>query len=58
MLCYSGWAGTFSPGWQPGLKEPFVPGAKNAEANAKLGHRCKVCSLVVKPKKTTIEQIQ
>ena len=43
------WAGTFSPGWyyQPGLKGPLVPGAKNAEANANLGHRSKVCSLVV-----------
>ena len=43
------WAGTFSPGWyyEPGLKCPLVPGAKNAEANTKLGHRSKVCSLVV-----------
>ena len=43
------WAGTLSPGWyyQPGLKGPLVPGTKNAEANAKLGHRSKVCSLVV-----------
>ena len=43
------WAGTFSPGWyyQPGLKSPLVPGAKNAEANAKLEHRSKVCYLVV-----------
>ena len=43
------WAGTFSPGWyyEPGLKGPLVPAAKNAEANAKLGHRSKVCSLVV-----------
>ena len=41
--------GTFSPGWcyQPGLKGPLVPGTKNAEANAKLRHRSKVCSLVV-----------
>jgi len=43
------WAGTFSAGWyyQPGLNGPLVPAAKNAEANAKLGHRSKVCSLVV-----------
>ena len=43
------WAGTFSPGWyyEPGLKGPLVPAAKNAEANAKLEHRSKVCSLVV-----------
>ena len=43
------WAGTFSPGWyyEPGLKGPLVPAAKNAEANVKLGHRSKVCSLVV-----------
>ena len=44
------WAGTFSPGWyyEPGLKGPLVPrGKKNAEANVKLGHRSKVCSLVV-----------
>ena len=43
------WAGTFSPSWyyQPGLKDHLVPGAKNAEANAKLGHRSKACSLVV-----------
>ena len=43
------WAGTFSPGWyyEPGLKGPLVPRAKNAEANAKLGHRSKVCSVVV-----------
>ena len=43
------WAGTFSPGWyyEPGLKGPLVPAAKNAEANAKLGYRSKVCSLVV-----------
>ena len=43
------WAVTFSPGWyyQPGLKGPLVPGAKNAEANAKLGYRSKVYSLVV-----------
>jgi len=41
--------GAFSRDWyyQPGLKGPLVPGAKNAEANAKLGHRSKVCSLVV-----------
>ena len=39
----------FSPGWrhQPGLNASLVPGAKNAEANAKLRHRSKVCSLVV-----------
>ena len=45
----SRWVGTFSPGWryQPELKASLVPGAKNAEANAKLGHRSKVCSLVV-----------
>ena len=43
------WAGTFSPGWyyEPGLNGPLVPAAKNAEANAKLEHRSKVCSLVV-----------
>ena len=43
------WAGTFSLGWyyEPGLKGPLVPAVKNAEANAKLGHRSKVCSLVV-----------
>ena len=43
------WAGTFSPGWyyKQGLKGPLVPAAKNVEANAKLGHRSKVCSLVV-----------
>ena len=43
------WAGTFSPGWyyEPGLKDPLVPAAKNTEANAKLGHRSKVYSLVV-----------
>ena len=43
------WAGTFSPDWyyEPGLKGSLVPAAKNTEANAKLGHRSKVCSLVV-----------
>ena len=43
------WVGTFSPGWyyQPGLKGPLVPGVKNAEANAKLRHRFKICSLVL-----------
>ena len=43
------WAGTFSPDWyyQPGLKGPLVPRAKNADANAKLGHHSIVCSLVV-----------
>ena len=50
-LCHSDdrWAGTFSPGWyyEPGLKGHLVPTAKNTEANAKLGHRSKVCSLVV-----------
>ena len=47
----TGSKGTFSPGWyyQPGTKGPLVPGAKNAETNAKLGHRSKVCSLVVLP---------
>ena len=41
--------GAFNPGWyyQPGLKEHLVPEAKNAETNAKLGYRSKVCSLVV-----------
>ena len=49
----------FSPGWyyQPGLKipaprttvgqGPLLPEAKNVEVNVKLGHRSKVCSLVV-----------
>ena len=53
-----GWR-TFSPGLAVGqgplvsvgdtnmTKGLLVPGAKNAEANAKLGHRSKVCSLVV-----------
>ena len=43
------WAGNFSPGcyYEPGLKGPLVPAAKNAEANAKLKHRSKVCYLVV-----------
>ena len=42
------WAGTFSPSWyyEPGLKGPLVSRTKNVEANAKLGHRSKVCSLV------------
>jgi len=30
-----------------GTKGLLVPGAKNTEANAKLGHHSKVCSLVV-----------
>ena len=43
---------TFSPCWyyQPGVKKPLVPGAKNAETNVKLGYRSKVCSLVVHEK--------
>ena len=43
------WTGTFSPGWyyEPGLKGPLVPAAKNVETKAKLEHRSKVCSLVV-----------
>ena len=43
------WVGTFSLDWyyELGLKGPLVPGAKNAEANTKLGHRSKTCSLVV-----------
>jgi len=43
------WAETFSPCWyyEPGLKGPLVSAAKNVEANVKLGHRSKVCSLVV-----------